>query len=367
MRLQALFLALTSLILLGMMGERMTGGWSAAADEETGKEPAEWYLLFRKGDLRKAVSVDGKQVIELKDDPRLRYDPDALRLRNLRPDPPMNAVLSSDGRQLAYVGKVDNGKAVPHPSNGQVCVCRPDGSEARVVVSTAARRHHLSWSPDRRQLAYDEEMKTNGDSGAGPEWIMRVHVADVATGVVRRSFAGTSDVSHPRFTPKGNLTYQVLRGRNGKLTLNDLEYVKLDGTPDEQFRGSRTLVNRQFFLGSSFLADESKLAYTIPHVMVVRSLDGQAEERWTVADVGKELGIEWYLCFDTPVWRPDGKTVACRCVFLGGRMAGDDTPIKGEEQVVIFPLGGKARAFSFEPHWALEGWATKADIEALRK
>jgi len=328
------------------------------------------WLVFRHGDERTAVSADGKSVIDLAPDPRPGYDADTVRELRLGRDPQPRFVTSPDGSGLAYLGRVVNGRAAPHPFFGQVCVCKPDGSAARVVVAEPANRQSLSWSPDGAQLAFDEDTPTNGDgdaAGRAPRSLRQVHVIDTATGVRRRTFAGTTSISRPQYTPKGNLLYFQYRDRQGKFALEDLYFQKLGPTPEDEHRLSRALVRREFLVGAALSPDESKLAYAAVGRMTVLPLDGSAEQTWTVADVGKQLGIEWSIFFAAPVWRSDGQALACRCGFLGGRQAGDDTPVKGEEQVVVFRLGEAARAFTFAPRWTLEGWRSAAEVGRLKR
>ncbi|HMP58266.1 MAG TPA: hypothetical protein PKD86_02830, partial [Gemmatales bacterium] len=72
------------------------------------------------------------------------------------------------------------------------------------------------------------------------------------------------------------------------------------------------------------------------------------------------------VVFGKPKWRPDGKQLACRCVFVGGRVLsaedkGPPPPVAGEELVVIFTLGeATPRAISVPPNARLEGWEQKA-------
>lgn len=329
--------------------------------------PPEWFLVFRDGDQRKAVSADGTITIELKSDPRPSYDADTARLLGLGSADRPQFALSPDRRRMAYLGKVANGRATPHPFHGQVCVCNVDGSVARTLVNGPANRQSLSWSPDGAQIAFDEDTPTNGDPNPAvpqPQSLRQVHVIDAATGIVRRTIAGTSSISRPRFTPKGNLLYHQLCDRQGKLALNDLYFQKIGPTPDDEHRLSRTLVKREFLIGAALSPDESKLAVTLLGLLAVRPLDGASDEVWTVEDVGKQLGIDLSTAFGEPVWRPDGRAVACRCVVIGGRRVANAAEVAarpGEEQIVVFPLGGKAQAFALPPQWVLEGWTMEVE------
>lgn len=328
------------------------------------------FLVFRLGAERQAVRPDGTNVVVLKDDPRPSFSRDDRARLGLRPDALDTMALAPNGQRLALLGRVEDGRAVPTLGEGQVVLARPDGSEAKVLVAQAARRASLTWSPDGAQLAYHESVPTNADPAARvPRTLLRIEIVDVPSGVARRSIAGTSDFSRPLFTGKGGLVYLAFRERVDKSQFFDIKYAPLAGANPANSNPARGLVDRQFVLGFDVTADETMLAYTTPDGLFVRDLQGRGPERraWKTHDVGGQLGKEWVVCFDKPRWRPDGGAVACRCVFIGGRFGGDGGPVNGEEDVVVFPLEGKPTTFPFNPRWALEGWASAAEVDRLKK
>jgi len=330
----------------------------------------EGWLIFRHDDELKAVSAHGKSVIQLPVEPRPRYDSNTIRDLHLSEGVRPRFAPSPDGTKLAFVGRVVDGQAAPHPFFGQICVSKPDGTAARVLVSELANRQSLSWSPDGTQLAFDVETPVKGDANAAmpaPQSPRQVHIIDAMTGALRRTFAGTTDVSRPQFTPKGNLLYYQFRDRQGKFAREDLFFQKLGPTPADEHRLSRVLVRNEFLIGAALSPDESQLAYSTLGRMTVLPLDGSPEQTWTVTEVGKQLGVELSINFMTPVWRFDGQALACRCGFLGGRQAGDDRPVKGAEQVIRFRRNQPPQAFAFPQGWALEGWRSAATVAQLKR
>ena len=96
--------------------------------------PDQKFLVFRLGDESKAVREDGQETVTLQVPPRLTFDPRTRASLGLRPDAHETIAVSPDGRSVAYLGGVENGRALPNPREGSVCLARRDGSEAKVLA-----------------------------------------------------------------------------------------------------------------------------------------------------------------------------------------------------------------------------------------
>lgn len=380
------------------------GGWMLASGQQTAKpatppasetgkgpgtaqpaEQADWWLVFQKGDQAKAARPDGKETRDLPVAKRLRYDQAYVgRFHMAMPEHmPINGVTSPDGQKVAFIGEIEQGKAQPHPFHGYLVLANADGSEPRLLTADKARRGSITWSPDGKRLAFEEEterrqqleQRAKGGFDYGPETVQRVRVLDLGSGKILYTFGGETESIHsPRFTPRGRLSYLVTRGRNGKLRVEDLVVRILDGVMSPAALRPVTLVESQSILGWALNADESKLAYTEPGSMVIKNLKEAGARVFTIQDLNQKYKMKWGVCFMQPVWRPDGKAVACRCSFLGGRAAPigggqiDNSPIPGEEQVCIFPAddrpiaSSEPEAFAFEPGWQLIRWAKDQEL-----
>jgi RNA polymerase sigma factor (sigma-70 family) len=367
----------------GTSGQEAPTARRAAGQEAVKNETATW-LIFGKGDERKAVRGDGKEVIELKPVRELRYDQSYIGTlhRGISEETPINGALSPDGKKLALVGDIKDGKAVAHPFHGYSILANPDGSEPKLLTPAKLNRRSLTWSPDGKRLAWHEatektqklENRAKGGFDYGAEALRRVVVLDLATGRTLFTFGGASESIHsPQFTPRGRLSYLVTRARNGKILLEDLIVRILDGVMSADALRPHTVVNEEWILGFAFSPDESRLAYSRGSEMVVKNLEKAGLETFKLEALNQHLGKQWSVCFLKPVWRADGKALACRCAFMGGRMAGDESPIPGEEQVMIFPADENNTAacepetFAFDRNWSLLRWATFAEVQRLKK
>lgn len=357
---------------------------SAAAIADAGA----WRLLFAKGDARRAVSVDGKSILELKPTDHLQYDVGYVRtLGFASPESmPINGALSPDGTRLAFIGKLVDGKAKAHPWHGFVILSKPDGSQPTLLTPTEGARRSLSWSPDGKRLAFEEDKEQrlklpNKQAGwpGGGDLLRCVNVLDAATGRVLYTFGGTNEIIHsPQFTPRGRLAYLVLRARDGKQNLDDLVVRILDGVMSPEALKPRTLVEKQFMLGFSFSPDEGRVAYSLGEDMVVLNLEEAGQLRYSMSTLGDVVGKPLNVCFMSPLWRADGKALACRCAFLGGRAAGpdgkfDEQPMPGEDLVVVFPAdktrlqAGEPLVFPLDRSWRLAGWLGAKEAGGLAK
>jgi Tol biopolymer transport system component len=179
-----------------------------------------------------------------------------------------------------------------------------------------------TWSPDGRRIAF-----------AGlrdGRW--QVYVTDADGGKLRQVTDGPQGASLPKFGPDGRLAYVVWRQPLGKRRQGDLV---VDG------KEPRTVVRDAVVVEYAWRPDGKMIGCSTPGVVVFLDLATGTARTVELSDIDKQLAsfAALHLC-----WSPDGRAVACRCLFYGGRQQGGPKMF-GDDELFVIPHDGKATWF----------------------
>ncbi|MCP3902134.1 MAG: hypothetical protein GY715_00745 [Planctomycetes bacterium] len=255
-------------------------------------------------------------------------------------------VLSPDGKLIAYV---ESGKFQEHTFT-EIYVANADGTRPRQLTSGVQQPRELTWMPNSRDLLL---VRGKGD-------YTQVYVMDVTSKkrVQRRVSAGGKRSWMPSAAVDGRVAYTVLQERKGKQQVSDL-VVYQDGK-------RRTIVRREHITDHAFSPDGKKLAYsTVGKLVVVDFATGKKTELEYTSISGRlrsHLG-------DNLAWRPDGKLIAMRIVFAGGRAIESGRkpkPLLGDREIFLVPEDGPTRWIPAPPGTEALQWRESRTLPRRR-
>lgn len=245
--------------------------------------------------------------------------------------PAYSAVVPSpDGKRIAGTR--------PAGDRREVYVADADGSNVRRVSPEGARALDPSWSPDGKRVAF---LARVGDQ-------MQVHVADGDGSNVRKLTDGPHGARDPKFGADGRLAYLLLGKPEFKRESADLV------VHDDRTETTTLLVKDSHHTGFAWSPDGTTIAYGKPEAIVFHDLkSGKAQE---VPFAALDPRLTNFAALDFG-WSPDGRAVACRMLFWGGRRA-NGPKMFGDEEVFVFSRAGK-------PYWFAAGEEVRR-VEWLR-
>jgi putative membrane-bound dehydrogenase-like protein len=128
-----------------------------------------------------------------------------------------NAVLTMDGRRIAFVSERDG--------NGELYVANADGSSPRRLTESAAYDDHAAWSPDGRSILFSSTREAA--SRDGQAWNALYVMSADGTGVQRVSPTGASDYSPAWYGWGDVIACATGSGETGK---TEIVVMKPDGS-----------------------------------------------------------------------------------------------------------------------------------------
>jgi len=231
---------------------------------------------------------------------------------------PAGRLPSPDGKGVVYVVGAGNESAIH--------VADADGKNARKVSPDGVVAAFPIWSPDGKRITF---LGTRGVSS-------HVHVMD-RDGRNVRPITDADSAPHgavlPKFGAGGRLAYLVYGQRVGKRQPADL--VIGEG------KTAKAAVTGEVIADYAWSPDGAVIAYSRPGGIVFHDLAaGKGQE---VALKGIDERLADHAALDIS-WSPDGRAVACRMVFWGGRQA-NGPKMLGDEEVFVIPRDGKPTWF----------------------
>jgi dipeptidyl aminopeptidase/acylaminoacyl peptidase len=239
--------------------------------------------------------------------------------------------ISADGSHVAWVEQWP--LSATQYQNHIFVAATVSGAAQRVNVGGSENDHGLTWSPDGKQLAFlaDE----NGS--------LRLHVLNLASHEVRVAGAIAGDLSIPKWSPDGNEIAVLLKGATPPSESAVGEWIRRDTVP-----ATIVLVNpasgEMKHVGPADLnIYEYDWSPDGKHIAATGAT-GDANDNWwfaklfriDVEDDKTTALVTPALQIASPVWAPDGKSIA----FLGGLMSDFIAP--GGEVFVVAAEGGAA-------------------------
>jgi dipeptidyl aminopeptidase/acylaminoacyl peptidase len=283
----------------------------------------------------RAEAVDGKPTL----DQRL----DALfQVRSFK-----ETALAPNGQWLAWVEevRVKDPAAIPHSviyvADLQAATWTPRRVSAAKGNATHVE-HDLAWSPDSRRLAFLSDQAQAGQ--------LQLHVADVATGSVKKLTQVTGHLAMPRWSPDGK-TVAVLFTENAPRATGPTQ----PATPEVGVIGDQIYEQRLSLVD----VETGKLRQLSPADLYVYEYDwspdgqqlvaiaapGDGDNNWYIARLirlaaasgATQTLLEPAMQIAVPRWSPDGQNIA----FIGGLMS--DEGVNGGDIYAISAQGGKPR------------------------
>ena len=277
-----------------------------SASTTESKEQGRWGLRIRTAGRTFVVGPDGKLTREL-------------------PHSNLSGELSPDKTRLLAVRFEQGGF--------EIYVSAADGRRARRLTNGEMFDSEAHWSPDGKRIIF-----AAARSGA---WGVYEMDADGRGG---RKLSGDAEKAwKPQYTAEGRVSYLVTKGSqtDGKtLPLQDL--VLSDGA------ASKTIAAGQLIKSFAWSPSGGVIAYSLlgdGGRLVI--LDVSSGERREIASAEIDPRLSDYTAREIR-WRPDGKALAVRMEFTGGRAEGQTTESFGDRQLFIIPLEGKPAWFEVE-------------------
>jgi Tol biopolymer transport system component len=202
----------------------------------------------------------------------------------------------------------------------QLTVADADGGNALPLIGGAHAGQRPSWSPDSSRLAFSYSPK-------GDRWQAMVIDVD-GTKLKPVDPEEKRGTLHPKFGADGRVAYLVPSGRIGKLEPSEL--VVSDGK-------TRQVIANAFVTDFAWSPDGKQIAYSRLGTLVFHDLVSGKTKGVDYPKIHPELRSHtaWQI-----QWRPDGQSVVCGIMFLGGRRQG--THIKGDDELYVITPDGKA-------------------------
>jgi Tol biopolymer transport system component len=311
----------------------------------------------------------------------------------------------ADGREITKLGPDEgafgpvwspNGSQIAFISDGGIHTMNADGSAiTRVTDYAQGEEFNPVWSPDGRQLAFSTD---HDHFRGGPGYTSAVYVVDADGSNFRRL---AEDASGPRWSPDGaQIAFSCELAENTWgicLMSGDGEgvsvLVKGDGGAPEWSRDGRRLLfvsaaqpadllvielgtgestnltntheahesyGRDFFgqVASPWSPDGSKIVYAR------RADESRAQAIWLMQEDGSnprplvDAGPEEW--FSSPVWSPDGRSVAFVVVLATPGDSDSDVAWRTAIEVIDIESGERRQITSSERSSILGDWAADA-------
>lgn len=232
---------------------------------------------------------------------------------------------SPDGSRIVYASFSDSAPGDDSPS-ADLWVMRADGSGARRLFDAPSTAYNPRWSPDGRQIAFEQFERELGHS--------RVYVMDADGANVRLVTTAAGSSFAPEWSPDGTrLLYVGAREARFFWTL----YVATAGDwTERQLSGDAACPSN--VMEARWSPDGARIAYTcdidLTEALYTMRADGSGAARTGT--------IAW-----GPVWSPDGLTLAFNRDLAGGTRvfarelaagdAGADAPLvpTGEPSFIV--------------------------------
>jgi len=233
--------------------------------------------------------------------------------------------LSPDGKQRAYVSP---------DGDETLYVTDADGSNATHMTPENMAAGHFSWVPDGKSIALLARPRAAPGTIQARPW----EVYTVGTGgrnwklwnKIAKSAAGAE---LPKFSPGGGLAWLQCYPREGKLQPADLVVL----TGDER----RAIVKNTCICDYAWSPDGATIACAMSGKLGFVDVASGKQQSIELPSIDARLSSHaaFHLTFS-----PDGESVACKIIFLGGRREGGPAMF-GDDEVFIVPRQGEASWF----------------------
>jgi hypothetical protein len=258
------------------------------------QDPGPWRLVFRH---------DGTKLHSIREDGTDRRAETQIF---------HTGVLSPDGTRRVFTRE---------DGDFEVWVSDADGGKAQKLTDNKAHDSGPDWTPDGRRIVFYSNRE-----GTSQIWIM-----DAEGGNPKRLTDHETGARNPRVSKTGVIAYEEIhvptREKLPPVTLRTLDLAGGD---------SKVILERVQMLGHSWSDSGDRLAVSLIQELRILDPAGKTVTSIELAKMNKDLYA--HAAFGM-VWKPDGKAIACRIVFLGGRTEG--ASIFGDDQIFILPLEGK--------------------------
>lgn len=272
---------------------------------------------------------------------------------------PMDARISPDGRQVAFV--LQEWVAGEQKQRGRIWVAYTEGGDARPFTSGSQSDGCPRWSPDGRQLAFisrrDADNKGDkGDKGDKEKEKMQVYVMPARGGEARRVCTMPNGASEIEWSPDGSrIAFLSLEGAEPKSEpkVNEpLRHQRLwtvrpeSDTPEPVTPANLTIWNYAWSPDSKRFAvfyseGPSETDWFKGQLGVVAARGGAVRQ---VARLTRQAGAL--------TWTRDGRKIA----YVSGEWS--DRPLVGGDVFIVDADGGKPRNLTpgimFSPSWLAE-------------
>jgi hypothetical protein len=221
-------------------------------------------------------------------------------------------VLSPDGTRRVYTRE---------DGDFEIWVSDADGSKARKLTDNKAHDSGPDWTPDGRRIVFYSNRE-----GTSQIWIM-----DADGGNPKRLTDHETGAANPRVSKTGVVAYHEIhvptREKLPPVTLRTLDLAGGD---------SKIVMEKIQTMGHAWSPSGDRLAVSLIQELRIVDPTGKKATRIDFATIHKDLYAHSAVAM---AWRPDGGAIACRIMFLGGRIGG--ASIFGDDQIFILPLPGK--------------------------
>lgn len=266
---------------------------------------ASWRLRIETPEEAYTVDASGKD----------RKPSSPWPVRPAGPGRSLSRAMSHDGKRLLYVSTKDG--------DAEILVSDADGKSTRQLTDNQCIDNFPSWSHDGQRILFASDR-----TGTWQAYSMRADGSDV-----RRLTEEKGSVRHPRWAPGGNIAYVHTLRSEGKLRIDEVVILGKDGA-------RRAIGPEAHVCDIAFSPDGKRLACGTPGFLTIyEAASGKPERTITAKEIHPECGAAHGA--SSLSWRPDGRAIAFRLSFLGGRWEGMRLP--GDEELFIVPLEeGKA-------------------------
>lgn len=253
--------------------------------------------------------------------------------------PPFKGAISPDGSRIAHVDVAKSGDAMLVISD-----LLPDGviDDAGFVLTTGGMKpSEPVWLPDGSSLLFA--------GAADGKW--QVFSVDPRDPSAKPEIFGDSakPARRPRVSAQGAIAYLETQRQEGKATLSNVIVIE-EGH-------SRIVETERSIHAIEWSPDGSQLAWSETGTLAIHDLETGQTRLMSIPDLADGL---WNHHASSLAWRPDGRAIAARFVFSGGRQSDPRSkpePMFGDRQVFVIELEGESEVRSLE---------LPADVRGLR-